>query len=48
MWKYNRLINLKGDKMGEKSEYKIIVDNVYKTFNVYLDRANTIKEKFSE
>ncbi len=31
--------------MEEKQEYKIIVDNVYKTFNVYLDRANTIKEK---
>lgn len=31
--------------MSEKSEYKIVVDNVYKTFNVYLDRANTIKEK---
>ena len=26
-------------------ENKIIVENVYKTFNVYLDRANTIKEK---
>lgn len=26
-------------------EYAIIVDNVHKTFNVYLDRANTIKEK---
>lgn len=26
-------------------EYKIIVDDVYKTFNVYLDKANTIKEK---
>ena len=26
-------------------EYSIIVDNVYKTFNVYLDKANTIKEK---
>ena len=25
--------------------YKIIVDDVSKTFNVYLDRANTIKEK---
>ena len=25
--------------------YKIIVDDVYKTFNVYLDKANTIKEK---
>lgn len=27
------------------NEEKIIVDNVSKTFNVYLDRANTIKEK---
>ena len=26
-------------------EYSIIVENVYKTFNVYLDKANTIKEK---
>ena len=26
-------------------ENKIIVENVYKTFNVYLDRAKTIKEK---
>ena len=25
--------------------YKIIIDNVYKTFNVYLDKANTLKEK---
>ena len=32
--------------MQDNSEdYKIIVDNVYKTFNVYLDKANTIKEK---
>jgi ABC-type polysaccharide/polyol phosphate transport system ATPase subunit len=32
--------------MSEKEEeYKIIVEDVYKTFNVYLDRANTIKEK---
>ena len=28
-----------------EEEYSIIVDNVYKTFNVYLDKANTIKEK---
>lgn len=28
-----------------QDEYSIIVDNVYKTFNVYLDKANTIKEK---
>ena len=28
-----------------EEDYKIIVDDVYKTFNVYLDRANTIKEK---
>lgn len=31
--------------MQENSQDKIIVDNVYKTFNVYLDKANTIKEK---
>ena len=30
---------------ANSEEYKIIVDNVYKTFNVYLDKANTIKEK---
>ncbi len=29
----------------QETEYKIIVDNVYKSFNVYLDKANTIKEK---
>ena len=28
-----------------EDDYKIIVDNVYKTFNVYLDKANTLKEK---
>lgn len=28
-----------------KEDYKIVVDNVYKTFNVYLDKANTMKEK---
>ena len=28
-----------------KEEYKIIVDNVYKQFNVYVDKANKIKEK---
>lgn len=29
----------------ETEEYSIIIDDVYKTFNVYLDKANTIKEK---
>lgn len=29
----------------QTSEYNIIVDNVNKTFNVYLDKANTLKEK---
>lgn len=29
----------------QKIEDAIIVDDVYKTFNVYLDKANTIKEK---
>ena len=28
-----------------KEDYKIIVEDVYKTFNVYLDKANTMKEK---
>ena len=32
--------------MSLGNEYKIIVDNVYKTFNVYLDKPNTIKPKF--
>lgn len=31
--------------MKEAEEYSIIIDNVYKTFKVYLDKANTIKEK---
>ena len=31
--------------MENKENYSIIVENVYKTFNVYLDKANTIKEK---
>ncbi len=29
----------------DEDNYKIIVDNVSKNFNVYLDRANTVKEK---
>ena len=31
--------------MQEKEEYSILVNDVYKSFNVYLDRANTVKEK---
>lgn len=31
--------------MQENNEKSIIVDNVYKVFNVYMDKANTIKEK---
>ena len=31
--------------MSKNEDYKIIVDGVYKTFNVYYDRANTIKER---
>ena len=30
---------------GNQEEYSIMIDDVYKTFNVYLDKANTIKEK---
>lgn len=29
----------------KKEKYAIVVENVHKTFNVYLDKANTIKEK---
>ncbi len=31
--------------MNNNEEYAIIVEDVHKTFNVYLDKANTIKEK---
>ena len=31
--------------MKENEEYSIIIKDVYKTFNIYLDKANTIKEK---
>ena len=31
--------------MGCNNEYAIVVEDVHKTFNVYLDKANTIKEK---
>lgn len=31
--------------MQEEKHDKIIVENVYKSFNVYMDKANTIKEK---
>lgn len=30
--------------MMKKEQYSIVVDNVYKTFNVFLDKSNTIKE----
>jgi len=31
--------------MKENTENRIIVEHVYKTFNVYLDKANSVKEK---
>lgn len=31
--------------MQKEDEVKIKVENVYKTFNIYLDKANSIKEK---
>lgn len=31
--------------MQENNEKSIVVEDVYKTFNVYMDKANTIKEK---
>lgn len=35
----------KEKKMQENKQDKIIIEDVYKTFNVYLDKANTVKEK---
>ena len=29
----------------EEQENRIIVDHVYKTFNIYMDKANSLKEK---
>ena len=31
--------------MKEQEEYAIEVKDVYKSFNVYLDKANSLKEK---
>ena len=31
--------------MEKNNENRIIVEHVYKTFNVYLDKANSLKEK---
>ena len=31
--------------MAEKNENRIVVDHVYKTFNIYMDKANSLKEK---
>ena len=31
--------------MKDAEDCSIIVEDVYKSFNVYLDKANTIKEK---
>ena len=32
-------------KMQKDNENRIVVEHVYKTFDVYLDKANSIKEK---
>lgn len=31
--------------MAKEEENRIIVDHVYKTFNIYMDKANSLKEK---
>ena len=31
--------------MQKNNENRIVVEHVYKTFDVYLDKANSIKEK---
>ena len=28
-----------------KSDNRIVVEHVYKTFNIYMDKANSLKEK---
>ena len=28
-----------------EQENRIVVDHVYKTFNIYMDKANSLKEK---
>ena len=29
----------------KERENRIVVENVYKTFNIYMDKANSLKEK---
>ena len=41
---YSKNMSLK-DAIGNNGEYAIEVQDVYKTFNVYLDKANSLKEK---
>ena len=31
--------------MKESEQDRIIVDHVYKSFNIYMDKANSLKEK---
>ena len=31
--------------MSEKNEDRIVVEHVYKNFNIYMDKANSLKEK---
>ena len=31
--------------MQKSSEDRIVVEHVYKTFNIYMDKANSLKEK---
>ena len=42
----SKLIEKKGAKFNmAKEEDRIVVEHVYKTFNVYMDKANSLKEK---
>ena len=31
--------------MQNEEENRIVVENVYKSFNIYMDKANSLKEK---
>ena len=43
---YDIISQIRGKRLKmEENDLAIEVKNVYKTFNVYLDKANTIKER---
>ena len=41
----NKINRKKGKHLKDENEYVINVDDVYKSFNIYYDKANTVKER---